>query len=365
MKTKIISRRAISIVLAALVLVSVFAVLLTTTANNAQARTGDEVVGIKTFNSTLYDYYYDSEVAGASILQGVSQSYTNEAYHSLNNAASDYYEANGVKYPVYFGNFYKQDVNTLFDYTQKPMELYNFTWSANLANRANPNAVAAGVYSQNLVDGVPGQDTASGAVKVPYFDKNWLTQDVELQAMVLNFSFLYGSTLHTMPFSPEDPTGTDSFRLYEVIEPGTNYYFAERTTASGSDCNVLSDNLYSGVEDTQIGINFIFESWGMPDSMSVNILTPAGEIISVPMNADVNNNSFWLVIDKNNSATSSLYNQLTAAGKKQRWAQFMRILTSPLMLSTIRVLHTISSPHVSTTMISTISSKMLMIIKQV
>ncbi len=329
MKTKTMSKRVISVVLAALVIISVFTVLLTTTANHAEAKSGDEVVGTKTFNSTLYDYYYDSELAGSSILQGVSQSYTNEAYHTLNNAASDYYENAGVKYPVYFGNFYKQDVNTVFDYTQKPTELYNFTWSANLANRSNPNAVVAGIYSQNLLDGTLAQDTASGSVKVPYFDKEWLTKDVELQAMVLNFSFSYGNTNMTMPYTDGDPTGADTFRLFEVIEPGTNYYFAERTSASGSDCNVLSDNLYSGVEDTQIGINFKFESWGMPDKMSVNILTPNGETVSVPMNADAPNKSFWLIIDKNNSATSALYNQLTAKGKTTKLGAVYEELNFP------------------------------------
>ena len=314
MNAKLFPKRALSVLLAVLVVFSVFAVALTTSMQSAQARTGDNVAGIKTFNSTLFDYYYDSEMVDSSILQGVSQSYTNEAYHMLNNAASDYYEGNGVDTPIYFGNFYKQDVNTVFDYTQKPVELYNYTWTANLANRANPNAVAQGIFSDAMVDGVPAHNGANGAVKVPYFDKEWLTQSIKQSAMVVNFSFNYGDKYMTMPFTDGDSTGANTFRLFEVIEPGTNYYFAER----GSDCNALTDNLYSGVTDTQIGINFKFETWeGMPDGMKVNLMTPAGEIISVPMNADQNpaNKSFWLVIDKNNPATADLYNKLTAEGK--------------------------------------------------
>ena len=310
MKAKNFPKRVLSALLVLLIVFSVFAVAITTSVQNAQARTGDTVVGTKTFNSTLFDYYYDSEMVNSSIIQGVSQSYTNEAYHMMNNAASDYYEQAGVDTPIYFGNFYKQDVDTVYDYTQLPKELYNFTWTANIANRSNPNAVAQGIFADTMIDGVPAQNGAGGAVKVPYFDKAWLETSITQSAMVVNFSFNYGNDYKTMPFTDGDSTGANTFRLFEVIEPGTNYYFAER----GTDCNVLADDLYSGVEDTQIGINFKFESWDMPDAMSVNLMTPTGDMVSVPMNKDANNKSFWLVIDKNDSNTAALYNQLTAKG---------------------------------------------------
>ncbi|MBQ2686998.1 MAG: LPXTG cell wall anchor domain-containing protein [Clostridia bacterium] len=326
MKTKSYPKRALSAFMSVLILLSVFTVVLTVSVQNANARTGDTVVGVKTFNSTLYDYYYDSEIVGSNILQGVAQSYTNEPYHTLNNYASDYYEANGVDTPVYFGNFYKQDVNTVFDYTQLPSELYNFKWTANLANRSNANAVAQGIFANHLVDGIPAQNSSNGSVKVPYFDKEWLTKSVSQQAMVVNFSFNYGNNYMTMPYTDGDSNGENTFRLFEVIEPGTNYYFAERN----SDCNVLADNLYSGVNDDQIGINFKFESWeGMPDSMSVNIMTPAGNTISVPMNADAANKSFWVVIDKNDPATSNIYNQLTAKGRDVKMGEVYENLNFP------------------------------------
>ncbi|MBQ7385185.1 MAG: hypothetical protein IJW04_01625 [Ruminococcus sp.] len=326
MRTKTFSKRALSVLLVFLVVFSVFTVAITTSMQSAQARTGDTVVGTKTFNSTLFDYYYDSEMVDSAIIQGVAQSYTNEAYHMLNNAASDYYEANGTSTPIYFGNFYKQDVDTVFDYSQKPGELYNYTWTANIANRSNPNAVAQGIFADALVDGVPAQNGTNGAVKVPYFDKEWLTTKIGQSAMVVNFTFNYGDKYMTMPYTDGDSTGANTFRLFEVVEPGTNYYFAER----GSDCNVLADNLYSGVEDTQIGINFKFESWeGMPDSMKVNLMTPAGNIISVPMNADAPNKSFWLVIDKNDPATSNFYNQLTAEGKAVQMGEVYENLNFP------------------------------------
>ncbi len=327
MKIRTYSKRALSALLAVVVLVSVFAVALTTSVQNTQARTVDAVVGRTTFKSDFIDYYYDSELVGSSILQGVAQSYTNEPYHMLNNTASDYYEANGVNTPIYFGNFYKQDVATVFDYTQDPNELFGYTWTANLANRSNPNAVAQGIFSSSLIDGVPAQDTASGSsVKVPYFDEEWLNTEVNLKAMVVNFSFNYGDNYMTMPFTQGDSTGADTFRLFEVIEPGTNYYFAERN----SDCNVLDDDLYSGVESTQIGINFKFESWeGVPDSMKVNLLTPQGESVSATMNRDVDNKSFWLVIDKNDSATADLYNKLTAKGKSVKLGEVYKDLNFP------------------------------------
>ncbi|MDO4420344.1 MAG: hypothetical protein Q4B92_08305, partial [Ruminococcus sp.] len=325
MKIKTFSKRALSVLMSVIIAFSVFTVVVFTSMQNAQARTGDTVVGTKTFSSSLYDYYYDSEMVGSNILQGVAQSYTNEPYHMLNNAASDYYEANGVNTPIYFGNFYKQDVNTIFDYSQLPQELYKFTWTANLANRSNPNAVAQGVFADCLEDGVPAQVSSSGTVKTPYFDKEWLTKEIEQSAMVLNFSFNYGKDYKTMPFTDGDPNGENTFRLFEVIEPGTNYYFAER----GSDCNVLQDDLYSGVEDTQIGINFKFESWGMPDSMKVNLMTPTGEIISVPMNADKDYNSFWLVIDKNKSETADIYNKLTAKGRSVQMGEVYENLNFP------------------------------------
>ena len=325
MKAKTFPKRALSVLLAVLVVFSVFAVALTTSMHSAQARTGDTLVGKKTFNSTLFDYYYDSEMVNSSIIQGVAQSYTNEAYHMLNNAASDYYEVAGVNTPIYFGNFYKQDVDTVFDYTQKPMELYNFTWTANIANRSNANAVAQGIYTDSMIDGVPAQSGANGAVKVPYFDKEWLTQNIEQSAMVVNFSFNYGNDKKTMPFTDGDPNGTNTFRLFEVIEPGTNYFFAER----GTDCNALTDNLYSGVKDTQIGINFKFESWDMPDAMKVNLMAPTGETFSVPMNADTANKSFWLVIDKNDPATSAYYNKLTAKGQSVQMGEVYENLNFP------------------------------------
>lgn len=323
MNAKFFPKRALSVLLALLVVFSVFAVALTTSMQSAQARTGDTVVGTKTFNSTLFDYYYDSEMVDSGIIQGVSQSYTNEAYHMLNNAASDYYEANGVDTPIYFGNFYKQDVNTVFDYTQNPVELYNYTWTANLANRSNPNAVAQGIFSDSLVDGVPAHNGTSGAVKVPYFDKEWLTTKIGQSAMVVNFSFDYNGDFKTMPFTDGDSTGANTFRLFEVIEPGTNYFFAERKT----DCNVLTDNLYSGVKDTQIGINFKFETWDMPTNMWVNILTPAGETVQVKMNADVNNKSFWYVIDK--AVEPELFAKLTAEGKSVQMGEVYENLNFP------------------------------------
>ncbi len=326
MKVKAFSKRALSVLMSILIAFSVFTAVVFVSTQSAQARTGDTVVGKKTFNSTLFDYYYDSEMVDSAINQGVSQSYTNEAYHMLNNAASDYYKSAGVNTPIYFGNFYKQDVNTVFDYSQLPQELYNFTWTANIANRSNPNAVAQGIFSDNLLDGTPAHNTASGAVKVPYFDKEWLETEISQSAMVVNFSFNYGDTYMTMPYTDGDPNGTNTFRLFEVIEPGTNYYFAER----GSDCNVLADNLYSGVEDTQIGINFKFESWeGMPDAMSVNLMTPNGDIISVPMNADEPNKSFWLIIDKNDSATANIFNQLTAEGQAVQMGEVYENLNFP------------------------------------
>ena len=327
MKIRTFSKRALSALLVVVVLVSVFAVALTTSMQNTQARTVDAIVGKTTFKSDFFDYFYDSELVGSSILQGVAQSYTNEPYHMLNNTASDYYESNGVNTPIYFGNFYKQDVATVFDYTQDPNELFGYTWTANLANRSNPNSVAQGIYSSSLLDGIPAQDTASGSsVKVPYFDEEWLNTEVSLQAMVVNFSFNYGDSYMTMPFTQGDATGADTFRLFEVIQPGTNYYFAERN----SDCNVIEDNLYSVVESTQIGINFKFESWeGVPDSMKVNLLTPHGEEVSATMNRDVHNKSFWLVIDKNDSAPADLYNKLTAEGKSVKLGEVYKDLNFP------------------------------------
>lgn len=327
MKAKTFPKRALSVFMSLLIVFSVFAVVISSSIQSAQARTGDTVVGTTTFNSTLYDYYYDSEMVGSNILQGVAQSYTNEPYHMLNNAASDYYENAGVTTPVYFGNFYKQDVNTIFDYSQKPSELFGFTWTANLANRSNANAVAQGIYSDTLVDGVPAQDTASGtSVKVPYFDEEWLTTEISQSAMVVNFSFNYGNTYMTMPYTDGDSKGTNTFRLYEVIEPGTNYYFAERN----SDCNVLADNLYSGVKSDEIGINFKFETWDdTPDAMSVNLLTPTGKTLSVPMNRDAANKSFWLVISKSDSKTADLYNQLTAKGNSVQMGEVYSNLNFP------------------------------------
>ena len=323
MKAKTFPKRVLSVLLAVLVVVSVFAVALTTTIQNAQARTGDAVVGTKTFNSTLYDYYYDSEMIGSDIIQGVAQSYTNEAYHMLNNAASDYYESAGVDTPVYFGNFYKQTEDTLFDYTQIPKELYNFTWTANIANRSNSNAVAQGIYADALLDGTPAQNGTSGAVKVPYFDKEWLTTEIGQSAMVVNFSFDYNGDFKTMPFTDGDSTGANTFRLFEVIEPGTNYYFAERKT----DCNVLADNLYSGVTDTQIGLNFKFETWDMPTNMWANLLTPTGETVRVKMNADVDNKSFWYVIDK--AVEPELFAKLTAKGNTVQMGEVYENLNFP------------------------------------
>ena len=105
MKIRTYSKRALSVLLIAVILVSVFAVAITTSIQNAQARTVDALVGKTTFKSEFYDYLYDSEIVNSSILQGVAQSYTNEPFHMLNNTASDYYETNDVNTPIYFGNF--------------------------------------------------------------------------------------------------------------------------------------------------------------------------------------------------------------------------------------------------------------------
>ncbi len=321
MSTTHTSKRFLSGLLSVLILLSVFSVGLIASIQNAQARQGDIVIGETTFESTLFDYYYDSEMVGSDILQGVAQSYTNEAYHMLNNAASDYYESYGVKYPVYFGNFYKQDVNAKFDYTQLPQELYNFTWTANISNRTNYNAVVQGVYADNLIDGVPAQMTNNGsAVKVPFFDPSWIVNTTAQQAMIVNFSLNYGDTHMTMPYTDGDSTGANTFRLYEVITPGTNYYFCERN----SDCNTLADNLYGTPDKDKIGIHFIFETWDdMPDAMSANILTPSGSMMKVPLTLDAHNRTYWAVLDIDD------YPQLTGPAKNIQMGEVYENLNFP------------------------------------
>lgn len=125
-------------------------------------------------DATFYDYYTDTEVqSGWGNINYVNSHGDWEPYTTLNNKIAA--ASSGVKYPMYFGNFFdKNDYYT----GAGSSNMVNFSnWVNNSSRLTSPNYSVVGLTGPNLVNGdlyyaVNGGGNSSK--KVPFFDKSFL-----------------------------------------------------------------------------------------------------------------------------------------------------------------------------------------------
>ena len=131
-------------------------------------------------DASFYDYYTDEEVLNGWRNNTYSSTHGDwEPYGVLNKAIAEDARANGVRYPLYFGNFY--DKNDNYKSNNGYYSLYNFSnWVNNSSrlggfNRSVINLAGSdmtGNFSSNIKRRmVKYQDGAT----MPIFDANWLT----------------------------------------------------------------------------------------------------------------------------------------------------------------------------------------------
>lgn len=158
-------KRSVSLLLAVLLLFSVFTVVLSNV-STLHAQAADDFLYIPV---SLYDYKYDNQIntPGAAPDAGTrSGGYPIKTpYNELNTAISD----SGYTVPLYFGDFYPDSGN----WSQTPSGLHNFYWGANIANQNATNAAAQGLVDDTLTDGKLTQD----GKELPYFSKDWFNQN--------------------------------------------------------------------------------------------------------------------------------------------------------------------------------------------
>lgn len=156
-----IRKKSVSLLLAALLLFSIFTVALSTV-GMLRAQAADDYLYIPV---SLYDYKYDNQIntPGAAPDAGTrSGGYPNKTpYNQFNTAISN----SGYTAPLYFGDFYPDSGN----WSQTPWGLSNFYWGANIANQSATNAAAQGLVDDTLTD---GKLTQNGK-ELPYFSKDW------------------------------------------------------------------------------------------------------------------------------------------------------------------------------------------------
>lgn len=144
-----------------------------------------------TVDTTFYNYRYDREIYDGKRDQGAQSCYDGSVipFGTFDNKLSKYYEDNKVKMGIYAGNFYMY-YGGLEGVGNKKLEFpgyYNFRWAANIANRNIPyNSVCKGIVSDTLSgfsttnanSGTLMTKTDSGQVSVPYFNKSFLSKEV-------------------------------------------------------------------------------------------------------------------------------------------------------------------------------------------
>ena len=132
-------------------------------------------------DASFYDYYTDTEVSSGWRNSTYVNSHGDwEPYTKLNNALAQYATANGVKRPLYFGNFYDKNDGYV---GVTGSNLVNFSnWVNNSARLGGYNRSVVGLTGRTLSSdklryynrNSSGTETDDGAT-MPLFDADWLT----------------------------------------------------------------------------------------------------------------------------------------------------------------------------------------------
>lgn len=144
-------------------------------------------------STTLYDYYTDYELNGNNrdnydTSANVNSHRIYQPFRQLDQALSDYYEANKVTSPLYTGNFQNyNDANTKYTNIASTLNLYGYNdyakffyennsmWDINGNVLSSGNNATQGLVSNSLVDGKIALNTGSGTTALPYFDEDFLS----------------------------------------------------------------------------------------------------------------------------------------------------------------------------------------------
>ncbi len=160
-----------------------------TTANPDATITGNS--NLFTIDSTFYDYYCDDEIQNGwgniryetnHTTQRSSKNGTGyvengywEPFQALNNKIASQASSGGVRYPLYFGNFYDKGDGYQGEGSSNMVNFSN--WVNNSARLGDTHNSVLGLTGTELVNGNLMYASANGgtsSTKVPIFDKSWL-----------------------------------------------------------------------------------------------------------------------------------------------------------------------------------------------
>ncbi len=160
-KMRYSGKKAITLLMAVLILFSVSIAALTALATGSASAAGDDYLYIPV---SLYDYKYNNQVetSGAAPDAGTrSGGFPNFLPYGRFN---EQIARSGYNTPLYFGDFFN-------GYGSE--QLTNFKYGANLANQGNNNAAALGLVDDTLTD---GKLTQNGK-ELPYFSREWFNEN--------------------------------------------------------------------------------------------------------------------------------------------------------------------------------------------
>lgn len=173
--------------------------------------------------STFFDYYGKYQTSDTSD----DRDNDHYSFEKFNSKISQYAKENKILYPLYFGDFngaagnsnhpeYHRDYGQPLYYNGKT-NAYRFYWAINRANRNdNYSASIQGIVNDTLdEDGDILQKTDNGTVKMMYFNKDIIKDDV-------------GNTVTDMqfPFKRRIKDGTNS--MYYMFSSGKSGYKSNR-----------------------------------------------------------------------------------------------------------------------------------------
>lgn len=189
-------------------------------------------------DATFYDYYTDTEVSsGWGNINYVNSHGDWEPYTTLNNKiAAAIRASSGVKYPMYFGNFFDKNDG----YTGAgSSNMVNFSnWVNNSARLGDTHKSVVGLTGTTLVNGdlmYAANGGGNSSVKVPFFDKSFLqTNGV-------------GSVVNTkFPMRKETTNGVTTYKFDSTGAKDNAWFSADHQTMyyGTGTANGAKDALY-------------------------------------------------------------------------------------------------------------------------
>lgn len=226
-------------------------------------------------NTTIYDYYSDYELNGKNRdnypkQDNVTNHRIYQPFRQFNMALSDYYEDNGAKSPLYWGNFQNYD-DSHFKQIAKTMKLFgykidssnekffyenNSMWgrkdATNPLSNGN-NATQRLVANQLNNNSLQLETENNGTVLAPFFDKDFLNGNNSKNTVLgkvyenVTFPFVKKGMYWTFDSADDEADNKNLQLKYDdtdkyFLQSNTNPVRGRTTTAETSDGNYFPLN---------------------------------------------------------------------------------------------------------------------------